>query len=79
MALDTSTFNSKTSYLHYIILLRMLVPTSGLRKSKKESKNQESIQSSTTPFPGYQMGKYQNRNKNHTQEPRGQQATARHQ
>ena len=26
-------------------------------KSKKDSKNQESIQSSTTPVPGYQMGK----------------------
>ena len=26
-------------------------------ESKKESKDQESIQSSTTPDPGYQMGK----------------------
>ena len=26
-------------------------------KSKKDSKDQESIQSSTTPVPGYQMGK----------------------
>ena len=28
-----------------------------LNKSKKDSKDQESIQSSTTPVPGYQMGK----------------------
>ena len=26
-------------------------------QSKKDSKDQESIQSSTTPVPGYQMGK----------------------
>ena len=26
-------------------------------KSKKDSKDQESLQSSTTPVPGYQMGK----------------------
>ena len=32
-------------------------------KSKKDSKEQESIQSSTTPVPGYQMGKQQNHNK----------------
>ena len=28
-----------------------------LEKKKKVSKDQESIQSSTTPVPGYQMGK----------------------
>ena len=27
------------------------------KKRKKDSKDQESIQSSTTPVPGYQMGK----------------------
>ena len=30
--------------------------------SKKEDKDQESIQSSTTPDPGYHMGKWQNHN-----------------
>ena len=34
----------------------------------KGSKDQESIQSSTTPVPGYQMGKKQNRNKHNKQE-----------
>ena len=35
------------------------LPLLGLRgnKSKKDSNDQESIQSSTTPVPGYQMGK----------------------
>ena len=35
----------------------MLIPTSGLRQSKKEGKDQGSIQSSTTPYPGYQIVK----------------------
>ena len=39
---------------------------------KKDSKDQGSIQSSTTPVPGYQMEKLQNHNKHHKQEPRGQ-------
>ena len=34
-------------------------------KRKKDSKDQESIQSSTTPVPGYQMGKLQNHNRQH--------------
>ena len=42
------------------------------KKSKKDNKDQESIQSSTTRVPGYQKGKQQNHNKNHKQEPRGQ-------
>ena len=41
-------------------------------KSKKGGKDQESIQSSTTPYPGYHMGKCQNKIKHHKQEPRGQ-------
>ena len=32
------------------------------RKSKKEAKDQESIQSSTTPDPGYHVGKWQTHN-----------------
>ena len=44
-------------------------------QSKKDSKDQELIQSSTTPVPGYQMGKKQNDNKHHKQEPRGQVTT----
>ena len=40
--------------------------------SMKDSKAQESIQSSTTPVPGYQMVKLQYLNKHHKQEPRGQ-------
>ena len=32
-------------------------------QSKKGSKDQESIQSSTTPVPGYHMGKWQKYNK----------------
>ena len=31
--------------------------------SKKDGKDQESIQSSNTPGPGYHMGKWQNHNK----------------
>ena len=39
-------------------------------KSKKVSKGQEPIQSSTTPVPRYQMGKSQNHTKHHKQEPK---------
>ena len=41
-------------------------------KSKKGCKDQETIQSSTTPDPGYHMGKLQKCNEHHQQEPRGQ-------
>ena len=40
--------------------------------SKKDGKDKESIQSSTTPVPGNHMEKYQNHNKHHKQEQRGQ-------
>ena len=43
-----------------------------LLQSKKDSKDQESIQSSTTPVSGYQIEKQQHHNKHHKQEPRGQ-------
>ena len=36
--------------------------------SKKYGKDQETIQSSTTPDPGYHMGKQQKYNKHHQQE-----------
>ena len=39
-------------------------------KSKKDSNDRESIQSSTTPVPGYRNEKKQNHNKHHKQEPR---------
>ena len=39
---------------------------------KKGGKDQESIQSRTTPDPGYHMGKWQNTIKHHKQERRGQ-------
>ena len=42
-------------------------------QSKKDGKDQESIQSSTTPDPEYHMGKRQNHTKNYQkQEQRGQ-------
>ena len=41
-------------------------------ESKKNGKDLETIQSSTTPDPGYSMGNYQKYNKHHQQEPRGQ-------
>ena len=41
-------------------------------QSKEGGKDQESIQSSTTPDPEYHMEKCINTNKHHKQEPRGQ-------
>ena len=43
-------------YLQLCLLLAVFV-VSTLKQSKKDSKDQESIQSSTTPVPEYQMGK----------------------
>ena len=40
-------------------------------QSKKDGKDQEMIQSSTTPDPVYNMGKQQKYNKHHQQESRG--------
>ena len=40
--------------------------------SKKGGKDQESIQSSTTPDPAYHMGKWRNTINHHKQDPRGQ-------
>ena len=40
-------------------------------KSKKGDKNQELIQSSTTPDPGYHRESDKNTIKHHQQEPRG--------
>ena len=44
-------------------------------KSKNNSKDQESKQSSTTPVLGYQMGKKQNHSKHHKQGTKGQSMT----
>ena len=41
-------------------------------KSKKEGKDQESIQSSTTPYPGYQWESDNVTIRHHKREPRGQ-------
>ena len=41
-------------------------------KSKKEGKDQESIQSSTTPYPGYQWKKNKLTIRHHKRKPRGQ-------
>ena len=41
-------------------------------ESKKEGKDQESIQSSTKPDPGYQCESDNVTIRHHTQEPRGQ-------
>ena len=43
-------------YLQLCLLLAVFV-VSTLKQSKKDSKDQESIQSSTTPVPEYQIGK----------------------
>ena len=43
-----------------------------LAQSKKEGKDQESIQSSTTPDPGYQWECDNVKNTHHKREPRGQ-------
>ena len=51
-------------------------------QSKKEGKDQESIQSHTTPYPGYQLESDNVTIRHHTREPRGQlsqQVTTRHQ
>ena len=48
-------------------------------QSKKEGKDQESIQSSTTPDPGHHIGEWQKHKKtSHTWEPRGQPFFNRH-
>ena len=38
-------------------LIAPMHPIMFAKKSKKDSKDQESIKSSTTPIPGYQLGK----------------------
>ena len=45
-----SSYSGRESWLLYFIFLLSC-------ESKKDSKDQELIQSSTTPVPGYQMGK----------------------
>ena len=42
------------------------------KKAAQGGKDQESIQSSTTPDPGYHMGKWQNTIKHQKRESRGQ-------
>ena len=42
--------------INYICYLAVFV-VSTLKRSKKDDKDQETIQSSTTPNPGYHMGK----------------------
>ena len=54
----------KVSYAYIIIFIK--------QKSKKECKDQESIQSSTTPDPGYQWESDKLTIRHHKREPRGQ-------
>ena len=44
---------------------------------RNDGKDQEAIQSSTTPDPEYHMGRLQKYNKHHQQESRGQPFTSR--
>ena len=62
----SSTFGFRQEY----ILMFFYKPT--LTQSKKEGKYQESIQSSTTPDPGYQWESDNATNTYHKREPRGQ-------
>ena len=66
---STSPFSNMTCrcFLHYVSLF-LNVLFSGYTESKKGGKVKESIQSSTTPNPGYQKGKYQKYSKYHQQE-----------
>ena len=47
-------------------------PFNSAHESKKEDKEQESIQSTTTPDPGYQWESDDVTNRHHKREPRGQ-------
>ena len=50
-----------TAYTSAIMLYEKVIGhISQLHKSKKDGKDQESIQSSTTPDSGYHVGKWQN-------------------
>ena len=42
---------------HHSMAFQTLTAGTDIYKSKKDSKDQESIQSRTTPVPGYQIGK----------------------
>ena len=55
---------------HVSLEITTQYPQSSIKsQSKKDSKYQESIQSSTTPVSGYQIGKEQDHSKQHKQEP----------
>ena len=69
--IDNPCFDQMVSQI-YPTELHLNNANSSDTEIKKDSKDQDSIQTSTTPFPGYQMGKQQNHNKHHKQEPRGQ-------
>ena len=55
-----------------MIMVCMILLNSVYYKSKKRCKDQESIQSSTTPDPGYQWESDKLTVRHHNQEPRGQ-------
>ena len=57
-------------FLHCAIRKRLL--PKGFHESKKEGKDQESLQSSTTPYPGYQWKSKNFTIRHHKREPRGQ-------
>ena len=56
----------------HLKIYAILVPGRNVKQNKEEGKDQESIQSSTTPYPGHHMGNDKNtRKKSHTREPKG--------
>ena len=62
----------ETKLLNFIPLKSRYSVTSSNKKIKKEGKDQESIQSSTTPDPGYQWESDNVTIRHHKREPKGQ-------
>ena len=65
-------FPDHTLLLSNIVASSLSLEFSSFVESKKGVKDQESIQSSTTPDPGYRMESDKNTVKPHKREPRGQ-------
>ena len=65
-ATATTAINARNFGSYRIVKQRMLM------QSKKDDKDQESIQSSTTPYPGYQWVSKKLTITHHKREPRGQ-------
>ena len=66
-------FTKNISFLSMIVVLfYQRIPTLICSESKKEGKDQKSIQSSTTPDPGYQWESDNITLRHHKREPKGQ-------